>query len=411
MKKKNLTHKKLWVTQTWRSHLFYLSDVYEQIPKDFNDLIAKGFVKIGTLSEFLNKTEGVATGNIDSKGADYAMIALHMQENAGNEYNGLSVGNGFDIIINATQLNKEIDGFGNTDYDIEAKNPIVVSSAKELRNAVKNGGTVEIDRNVTLSEPLEISDKKVNIRLGDNKFISEGSGHLIQAIGTADVTVSNGTIATNNSNAAAVYVQDSANVNIEKCDITYKGKGGYAVSTNGSTSKNINLTMKDCNIQSPKDYACYFPAGNITLKNCHVKGAVIVSGGDVTIDGGTYIADGFAGQAKIWNKADTIAYMGKFSGRDGCGHMGDSILIMDRRNSGYKLNRVVIKNVTFNTELILKDGTKATAYAIKYIDYNNNESTNRAEIKIENNKYNDKLLDNKNPIMSIGINGSDLNIL
>ena len=161
--------------------------------------------------------------------------------------------------------------------------------------------------------------------------------------------------------------------------------------------------MKNTEIVSKQNYACYFPAGTIRLENCNVTGAVIISGGDVTIDGGTYKADGFKGQAKIWHEADTISYMAKFSTRDGCGHMGDSILIMDRRSQGYSLTGVTIKNATFHTELSLADGSRATAYAIKYVDYKNISGVEPVKCVIENNTYIDKLETGNDPLMFIEI--------
>ena len=391
--------------------VYYLKDgvAPEKMPTNFADLQKKGFVKLGTLPEFLNREDGAATGKIEAQGADFAMIALHMQESAGSEYQNLSVGNGFDIIVNAIQLNKETDGFGNPDYDADAKNPVVVSTTTELKNAVAKGGVVKLEDNIQLSQPLAINDKKVEIRLGDKKLSSSGSGNIVNATGTADVTISGGELNTNNSGAAPIFAQDSANVKVEKCNIVAGSKAAYGVVTNGSLSTNTKIVMTDCKIDSPKNYAYYFPAGDITLKNCNVKGAVIISGGDVKIDGGTYTADGFTGQPKIWHKADTISYMQKFSSRDGCGHMGDSILIMDRRSNGYDLKNVSIKNVNFDTQLTLKDGTKATAYAVKYIDYNNKSGASRVNLNLASNKYNNKLADGKDPLMFIGIDGSDIN--
>lgn len=379
----------------------------ENMPNSFEDLTKKDFQKLGTLSDFLNKKEGAATGKLKATASDYAIIALHMQESASNEYQDLNVGQGFDIVINATQLNMETDGFGNPDYDMDAENPVVVSTPAELEQAVKEGGTVELKKDMTLKTPLSLTSEKVKIDLNDKKLTAKGTGHAIEAKGTAEVTVSDGKLSSANENAAVVFAQGSAKVSVENCDIEYSAKGGYAVCTNGSYSKDTVITMRNTNITYKKGYACYFPAGNITLKNCNVKGAVIISGGDVTIDGGTYTADGFAGQNKIWHKADTIDYMAKFSEGDGCGHMGDSVLIMDRRNSGYDMRAITIKNATFNTELTLKDNSKATAYAIKYVDYDNVPDAARVNYVIENNTYNHKLADGSEPLMFIGIKGEE----
>ncbi len=255
------------------------------------------------------------------------------------------------------------------------------------------------------------SDKKVHIRLNGNELKSTAALNLIDATGSADVTVSGGTLSVDNGGqASVVFAQDSAKVCIENCDISYPRGKGYAVVTNGSQSRDATVVMRNTNITANQNYACYFPAGAVTMENCNVTGAVIISGGDVTIDGGTYTADGFSGQAKIWHKDDTISYMTKFATKDGCGHMGDSILIMDRRSSGYGAANVTIRNATFNTELTLKDGSKATAYAIKYVDYNNISGTERGRLTITGSTYHHKLADGQEPLMFIGIDGTDISI-
>ena len=102
--------------------------------------------------------------------------------------------------------------------------------------------------------------------------------------------------------------------------------------------------------------------------------------------------------------------MEKFKTKDGCGHMGDSILIMDRRGSGYGAANVTIQNATFNTELNLADSSKATAYAIKYVDYNNIPGAERGRLTITGNTYNHKLTGGQDPLMFIGIDGTDIGV-
>ena len=80
-----------------------------------------GLTKVGTLSELLAETRGAATGHLSAGGADFATIALHMQEGAGNAYQELSVGTSFDIVVRATQYTEEEDGFGNNQYDADAE--------------------------------------------------------------------------------------------------------------------------------------------------------------------------------------------------------------------------------------------------------------------------------------------------
>ena len=284
-----------------------------------------------------------------------------------------------------------------------------VDSAQELGQAVEQGGSIILTEGVSLSSPLAFSDNKVDIHLNDKELKSTAAINLIQATGSADVTVSGGVLSVDNAGSASVvFAKDSAEVCIENCDISYPRGMGYAVVTNGSQSKDATVVMRNTTITANQNYACYFPAGTVTMENCNVTGAVIISGGDVTIDGGNYTADGFSGQAKIWHKDDTINYMTKFATKDGCGHMGDSILIMDRRSSGYGVANVTIQNTTFDTELNLAGGSKATAYAIKYVDYNNIPGAERGRLNITGNTYRHKLAGGQDPIMFIGIDGTDV---
>lgn len=84
--------------------------------------------KLGTLSEVLNNANANAiptkiAGDLTAKGTEKdsktITIALHMQESAGNEYQGLSIGTDFSIQLLATQMTSEEDSFDNT-YDTGA---------------------------------------------------------------------------------------------------------------------------------------------------------------------------------------------------------------------------------------------------------------------------------------------------
>lgn len=82
-----------------------------------------GLTKIGTLAEVLAGGGAVTVNdNMLAGASDFATIALHMQETAGNEYQNLSVGTSFDIMIVATQYTYESDSF-NDQYDVNAEYP------------------------------------------------------------------------------------------------------------------------------------------------------------------------------------------------------------------------------------------------------------------------------------------------
>ena len=87
-----------------------------------------GVNNFGTLSSLLFDEDGAAYGVLlpndasdaqedEVVGSAYAVLALHMREDAGNEYQGMKLANTFDITLNATQYTYEKDGFNSKDYD------------------------------------------------------------------------------------------------------------------------------------------------------------------------------------------------------------------------------------------------------------------------------------------------------
>lgn len=76
-------------------------------------------MKVGTLTQVLAGMPGNASGSLKADEIDTVTIALKMQETAGNEYQNLSIGSDFKVILLATQEQFESDSFG-TDYDKDA---------------------------------------------------------------------------------------------------------------------------------------------------------------------------------------------------------------------------------------------------------------------------------------------------
>ncbi len=85
----------------------------------------KNGTKLGTLSQVLNNmpTSILATtfkGELEPNNSKTITLALVMQETAGNEYQGLSIGSDFAVQVMATQLTSEEDSF-NEFYDKDAE--------------------------------------------------------------------------------------------------------------------------------------------------------------------------------------------------------------------------------------------------------------------------------------------------
>ena len=88
---------------------------------EYGSSTADGWKKVGTLAEFFKNAQNDVNGTLAKAEYDYFGIALHMREDAGNEYQGLSIDN-FEIKIEAIQLNHESDALG-SDYDEEPEYP------------------------------------------------------------------------------------------------------------------------------------------------------------------------------------------------------------------------------------------------------------------------------------------------
>ena len=75
--------------------------------------------KVGTLSDILDGMPANMAGDLKANTADTVTIALKMQETAGNEYQGLSIGSDFKVVLMATQDNVEKDSFDENYDDID----------------------------------------------------------------------------------------------------------------------------------------------------------------------------------------------------------------------------------------------------------------------------------------------------
>lgn len=106
-----------------------------------------GYTKVGTVADFVNTIETTTTGELAPNGVAYLGIALKMQEEAGNEYQGMSLGGSFDIKVNANQKEAESDSFG-TEYDKNAGN----TGASGVINDINVSAPVAVANDVTTAE-------------------------------------------------------------------------------------------------------------------------------------------------------------------------------------------------------------------------------------------------------------------
>ena len=155
-------------------------------------------------------------------GEKSAAITLqgHMQESAGNEYQGLSI-DGISITVYATQLNSENDSFG-PDYDKDATYP--AASASELGSALNEGKIVALSKDITSNDTIVVNNKTATLDANGKTVDNttdiwndmEYNWSLVSARNQANLTITgNGNFKAKENDCFAVDVQDGSTVTIK----------------------------------------------------------------------------------------------------------------------------------------------------------------------------------------------------
>ena len=194
-----------------------------------------GYTKVGTVRDFVNNIEETTKGALTPKGTagaiSYLGIALKMREEAGNEYQGLTLG-AFDIMILATQETYESDSFDNQ-YDANAEFDKVALPAK----------------NVTVTTPDEFKAALADAANGDREVNIDATG--VTLVPTNDkattvvipsgVTVKGATFDHNGESFLFVGEGDMP-VAFENCTFIGEPLSQFKIATEGCD----NITYTDC---------------------------------------------------------------------------------------------------------------------------------------------------------------------
>lgn len=156
--------------------------------KEFTDTL--GLERMGTLSQLNANTRehtwgvmlpSVATPNAElpvgvtaSTGAEEFCIVLHMQEDAGNEYQQCGIEKGFVLQLTATQYTYEKDSFGH-DYDTEAVSMLPVYTSPVTVTADITG---KVSTEGTLTEAVTLSSGDVSATVPAGALIAPGATSL-----------------------------------------------------------------------------------------------------------------------------------------------------------------------------------------------------------------------------------------
>ena len=181
-------------------------------------------------------------------------LEAHMKEEAGNEYQGLSV-EGISITVIAKQHTYEKDSIDDQ-YDKDAGYP--VASAAEMKEALANGGIVSVNKDIKTDN---IGDNEA-----DRITISQPTTLNLDA-----KIISPDDMGNNNTNFCALIVDADTTINAGKNGgIDTGANGGYAL----NVRKGANLTITG---------GSYYGGGT----------AVQVQEGTLTITGGHFAVEAF----------------------------------------------------------------------------------------------------------------------
>ena len=162
-------------------------------------------------------------GKLKANGTSNAMtIQGHMQDSAGNEYQGLSI-DGISITVYATQDTVESDSFDNQ-YDKDAR--VKAGSETAIREAMKKAGSViTVTDEIKPSETLVADKKDITLNMNGKTIVNDtdlwekGSAYnwsLVSAQNGSSLTIEgNGTFKAKVNDCYAVDVQDGSNVVIK----------------------------------------------------------------------------------------------------------------------------------------------------------------------------------------------------
>ena len=246
------------------------------LPKDFEALKADGnYVNMGTLAALLADEEGdgVAKGHLEAGMADFAIIALHMQETAGNEYQGASVGGTFDIVLNATQYTFEEDGFGSSEYDAGA----LYAKQENLNKLVAQGYTAVDSVSALKSALTEATDNEIKVVLAENISVLDlTSDNVINIQAGKDVTL--------DLNGSTIYAKQTTNT----------GVYGF-INVLHDSALVLNDSTGNGNISFEYDGGNASYAGKATIV---CEGTMIMNGGTIEFEGNGHEILGFGVDVK-----------------------------------------------------------------------------------------------------------------
>lgn len=269
--------------------------------------------KVGTLSDILDGMPANMAGDLKANTADTVTIALKMQETAGNEYQGLSIGTDFKVVLMATQDNVEKDSFDENYDDIDVLD-------KDIQIIDGNTYYYLNDGNVVLrSVPYGNVGSSFTVRndvtlLGIGVDKGDTNGPVFSKYSPVEtLTLNEGLVKINARAVTGVKTLTSVNF-----PSTLKFIGEQAFAQAGMTSLTIPANVEEIKLGAFRDMANLTTVtveGNVAFDNfafrsCPNLTSIYLLGDDVTFTGSqfaTHSDNGDATGITIYVKNTTVA--------------------------------------------------------------------------------------------------------
>ena len=251
--------------------------------------------KLGTLKDVFDGAENTVISDTlipepkDGDTADtedFATIVLKMQETAGNEYQGLSVGGGFDLRLLATQYTYEEDSFDDQ-YDADAKYPVV--DAESLKTTLVDGGVINLGASFNMMNENTVA--------GRNQINAD----TVLNLNNETLTFRNAATNDDLTNISAIYA--------ENFDLTLNAENG-----------GIDSDFYGINVGDTSNAATVQPTVTI-------NGGKYKAGSVVNVESGTvYITGGFFDGRDVYGDGENATYL--LNCIDRCYKAGDAKIVV-----------------------------------------------------------------------------------
>ena len=323
--------------------------------------------------------DAIASSSNNVNETEYFALVVHMDEAAGNEYQGKDVS--IDVTVVATQKDAEYDSYSK-DYDEGAVYP--VSSQSEFETALagaNEGATIDVPKNVsmTLSKDHVIKDGVTLSGAGKDKTTLNSEKAFVSE---DNVTIKNMTIEGSGSTGTGGTLNiNGNNTTIENVD--YKGDGNIAVTVStganneGTVFRNTKVTNAFRGIQF------WSLSGDSLIDNCTLDVAgytfnidAVVAGSTLTVKDST-----LNGWTSYTSGIKLVSFENCKLGRNVYQYLRPysetKITDCEFTSAGYQLNAGGSDAYTITITNCTKNGTKITAENVKTLlldmdDWNTN---------------------------------------